>query len=200
MHHLRSTWLSRIVVAVLVASMVPLLAFQMPERTYQADQHASWLRSQLSVQLEASAASAVDRALDMAAEESPGSLRGYTAAFATAYEQLVASSHAAADVLEADRLPSLSALFATTDVDAATLFSHLRYRAMQGTPPAVLPRFQATPSAPVPSDSPRVLGTSPAKHFPPVPCIDSADALFETPARVWSVLLRTLWSAQPLGP
>jgi len=193
MHHLRSTWLSRVVVTVLVAAMVPLLAVHMPERSQRSDEHAVWLRSHVSQQLSAPASSAVDRALDVAAKEAPHTLRAYTHVFAKTYEQLVASPDAPA-------LPTLSALFKATDVEAATLFSHLRYRAMQGTPPAVLPRYQATPSAPVPTGSPRVAGTPPAPHVPLQAAAVSVLAPHDLSSHTWGHLLRTLWSAQPLGP
>jgi hypothetical protein len=189
------------VVTVLVAAMVPMLGVTLPEHTAQVDRHADWLRSHVSQHVPSSAQTAIDAALREAAEDAPGSLRAFTHAFATAYEQQVASSHAAADALDGARLPSLGSLFAATDVDAATLFSHLRYRALQGTPPAVLPRFQATPTAPLPtSGSSRIAGVLPSQTVPSLHASRLSSPAPTATIAVRAGLLATLWSALPLGP
>lgn len=204
MRFLRSTWMTRIAVAVMVASMIPFLGITVPERSDAHVQHANWLRSHLTGSISAHTTAAINKALQTAEAERPPSLEAYTIAFARAYEQQVAASRmsVAAPVvsLKPSALPPLESLFAGTGIDAASLYQHLRFRGMQGTPPAVLLRFQATPSATAPTGPPRALGLLPETLVLPQATWTLVSLLDETTSRSVGCLLSTLWSGQPLGP
>lgn len=197
MHYLRSPWLCRVVVAVLVAAMLPVLGASMPDRSSVHVQHANWLRSHLAGSISQEAAAAIDQALQEAEADAPFSLEAYTEAFARSYQRQVTAS--AAEFTTDAPLPSLASLFSEAGIDAASLYSHLRYRGMQGTPPAVLPRFQVTPSAAGPIGPFRALGVAKTTTLPPVAWVAEA-TLDEETGYVAVRLLLTLWSAQPLGP
>ena len=205
MRFLRSTWMTRIVVTVMVASMIPFLGITVPERSSAHVQHANWLRSHLTGSIGAHTTAAIDTALQTAAAERPPSLEAYTIAFARAYEQQVALSRMSAAVpFDASRippaLPPLESLFAGTGIDAASLYQHLRFRGMQGTPPAVLLRFQTTPSATAPTGPPRAFGLLPETLVLPQATWTLDSLLDEATDRFVGCLLATLWSGEPLGP
>lgn len=195
--------MTRIAVAVMVASMIPFLGITVPERSNAHVQHANWLRSHLTGPISSHTTAAIDTALRTAEAERPSSLEAYTIAFARAYEQQVASSQLSAASpasLEQSPLPALASLFAGTGIDAASLYQHLRFRGMQGTPPAVLLRFQATPSATAPTGPPRAFGLLPETLILPQATWTLVSRLGETTSRSVGCLLSTLWSGQPLGP
>jgi hypothetical protein len=203
MRFFRSTWMTRIVVAIMVASMTPFLGITVPERSNAHVQHANWLLSHLTGPIGSHTTAAIDTALRTAKAEGSSSLEAYTIAFARAYEEQVASSQtrrASAVSIEQSQLPPLEALFAGTGIDAASLYQHLRFRGMQGAPPAVLLRFQATPSAIAPTGSPRALGLLPETLVLPQATWTLISRLDETTSRSVGCLLSTLWSGQPLGP
>lgn len=193
----RSTWLSRSVVTVLVASLVAVLGIPTLDPDERTSVHERWVRSHLALPLSSDAVSAVDRALEAATEEPTTSLRSFTQAFATAYQAI---SDRALVFGEPDSLPSLDALFATAGVDAVSLYSRLQHRVMHGGPPAVLPRFVAAgPSTSPPSS--RGADALTATHAALHSAQQFAQGLVEQPVSVLhGCLLRLLWSAQPLGP
>lgn len=205
MDSLRSTWMTRITVSVMVALMIPFLSITVPERSSVHVQQANWLRSHLTGSIGSHTAAAIDRALHEATEDRPQSLEAYTIAFARAYEQQTVSprSVTTASVATSSQeapLPPLESLFAGTGIDAASLYRHLRSRGMQGAPPAVPLRFQATPLATAPTGSSRAFGLLPEALVLPRATWTLISRLDETTSRSVGCLLSTLWSGQPLGP
>ena len=197
--------MTRITVAVMVASMIPFLGITVPERSSAHVQQANWLRSHLTGSIGSHTAAAIDRALHEAKKSRPTSLEAYTVAFARAYEQQTVPSRPDATASDATSsqaapLPPLESLFAGTGIDAASLYQHLRSRGMQGAPPAVLLRFQATPLATAPTGSSRAFGLLPEALALPQATRTLVSLLDETTSRSVGCLLSTLWSGQPLGP
>lgn len=195
MRSLRSTWLRRVLVAVLAIGMLPMMGLQVPDGP-QTSAKARWLQAQVVGTLSADAQRLVDRALSEADARNARTLQAYTQAFAEAYEGAVASPVPASS---APDLPTLGALFDAPDVDAAALYAHLQDKTVLGGPPAVLPRLHAASVTSL-TAPPRSLAAVGATSLAPSAPALTDTSLQQTDARVFACCLRLLWSAQPLGP
>lgn len=140
MRSLRSTWSRRWVVAVLVTSLLPLVAGPLGDGvSEEGEAHALWLRAQVDGAVPDGAEAAFDAALKDAQATAGSSLEAFTAAFAESYRQQATSV-------------SLGTLFALPSWNGATLYRALHQRAQQlGTHAAVPPRLTGPATASTPT-------------------------------------------------
>lgn len=195
MHWFRSTWLSRVLVAVLAVGMLPMMGLHLPEGP-ETSAKARWLQAQVVSPLSADAQRVVDRALSEADAQNAGSLQAYTQAFAEAYEAASDELPSASPVSD---LPTLGALFDAPDVDATALYAHLQGKTVLGGPPAVLPRLHAASVASLTAPPRSLSATVPPSGVPSAPVFTDT-SLQQAATAVFACCLRLLWSAQPLGP
>lgn len=195
MRWLRSTWLSRVLVAVLAVGMLSMMGLHLPDGP-QTSAKARWLQAQVVSTLDADAQRIVDRALSEADAQNARTLQAYTQAFAEAYE---AASADLSPASPAPDLPSLGALFDAPDVDAAALYAHLQGKTVLGGPPAVLPRLHAASVTSL-TAPPRSLAAVSSPSRVPSALVRTAPSLQQAAPSVFACCLRLLWSAQPLGP
>lgn len=189
MHMLRTFRARRWVVALLVASLLPLVAgpAKASVTSDTTGEYARWLRSQTSPSVASAAEADVERALSAALSTSPSSLDGFTAAFARAYR----AQHPSV---------SLADLFALSTVSDVPLYRVLQQRAQQwGRAVAVSPlSWRMAPSSLSPGRT-LFAGGLPASSLSMA--FGSYDATRIQPPRfVPSLLLRHLSSANPRAP
>lgn len=190
MRRLRTTWLRRWAVTLLVMSLFPLVAGPAGAALPDATQgYAVWLRAQANPDVVDEAETTLSDALDAARSEAPHSLHAFTEAFATAYTA-------------ATPAVSLAELFALPAVADASLYRVLHERAQHlGRAAAVSPPSwrMATPPA------------SNARTAPPSTtgmvtlCAQEVPSLVVQSLRHGAVhsarwMIRVLSSAAPRGP
>jgi hypothetical protein len=188
------------VVAVLVASLVPLVAgpahasvpnasvpnASVPDAT---EAYASWLRAQATPSSMVRAETAVDRALQTARAEAPHALDAFTEAFARAYQAHNPSV-------------SLAELFALPAAHSAPLYRVLHQRAQHlGRAAAVSPVSWRTAVSPAASGSTGSTGAELATHPPgPAACVACTASLSPGSPFPAASLLQILSDAAPRGP
>jgi len=189
MRRLRTTWSRRWAVAILVMSLLPLVAGPAAAAQPDATQgYAAWLRAQAHPDVVEQAETTVADALDAARSEAPHSLHAFTEAFAVAYTAASPSV-------------SLAELFALPAVADAALYRVLHQRAQHlGRAAAVAPPSWRTSPPP----------TSHARTAPPgaaltvtvhgSTAIDGAQQPVHQEAIHPAHRIRVLSSADPRGP
>jgi hypothetical protein len=188
MRALRSTWRLRLLVGLLMVSLLPI-SVVMPEShgPTAASSQAEWLRSQVRVSLEGEPKAAFEHALNEATEVRARSLHGFLRAFADAY------------VTQAPEQP-LAELFDAPDLSGERLIRYLQQRYAHISGVAALPRiFFSTYAASSPS-SDRAMATGALVPATWHRALATAWTVLRSDA--WTVVIpvRTLFSAQPMGP